>query len=172
MAESCCARFSLCRQLFLHFPQLVHVTAKALSFAVVLAVEVMQNHCLMAAEFFDFFSQRGDFLGKLAALNDLQQGDSVAVGLQLLLPGFPVSKLLCYRLIILENRAVIVDLPFPCIGLLVVHQQAVLQHDQAAAQPFQCFRNMLYGILNDLGQLGKLGFQFPQQLVVCADLPK
>ena len=29
---------------------------------------------------------------------------------------------------------------------------------------------MLYGILNGLGQLGKLGFQFAQQLVVRADL--
>ena len=65
-------------------------------------------------------------------------------------------------MIVFENRAVIADLPFPCIGLLVVYQQAVLQHYQTAAQPFQRFRNMLYGILNDLGQLGKLGFQFPQ----------
>ena len=29
---------------------------------------------------------------------------------------------------------------------------------------------MLYSVFNDLGQLGKLGFQFPQQLVVRADL--
>ena len=73
-------------------------------------------------------------------------------------------------MIILQNRAVIVDLPFPCVSPFAVHQQTVLQHYQTAAQPFQRFRNMLYSVFNDLGQLGKLGFQFPQQLVVRADL--
>ena len=77
--------FTLRCPLLLHFFQLVQVTAEALGFAVVLAVEVVQNHGLSAAEFFDFLSQCGDLLGKLAALGDLQQGYSVAVGLQLLL---------------------------------------------------------------------------------------
>ena len=55
-----CKAFSLCRQPLLHFFRLVQIAAKALSFAVVLAVEVVQDHCLTAAEFFDFFSQCGD----------------------------------------------------------------------------------------------------------------
>ncbi len=69
-----CKAFSLCRQPLLHFFRLVQIAAKALSFAVVLAVEVVQDHCLTAAEFFDFFSQCGGLLGMLTALGDLQQG--------------------------------------------------------------------------------------------------
>ena len=165
-----CMDFPLCGQFLLHFFQFVQITAKALGFAVVLAVEVMQNHCLTAAEFFDFLGQRGDLLGKLAALVNLQRRQNITVHLQILLLRFLVSKLLRYRMIILQNRAVIVDLSFPCVSPFAVHQQTVLQHYQTAAQPFQRFRNMLYSVFNDLGQLGKLGFQFPQQLVVRADL--
>ena len=69
----------------------------------------MQNHCLTAAEFFDFLGQRGNLLGKLTALGNLQQGCGVASGLQLLLLGFLVSKLLCYRMIILQNGAVMLS---------------------------------------------------------------
>ena len=38
-----CKAFSLCRQPLLHFFRLVQIAAKALSFAVVLAVEVVQD---------------------------------------------------------------------------------------------------------------------------------
>lgn len=61
---------SLCRQLFLHFFQFVQVTAKALSFAVVLAVEVMQNHSLTAAEDADAYA---DYLMSLSQAGQLNE---------------------------------------------------------------------------------------------------
>ncbi len=139
VAESCCVRLSLRCQLLLHFFQLVQVTAEALGFTIIFAIEVVQNHCLTAAEFFDFLGQRGNLLGKLTALGNLQQGCGVASGLQLLLLGFLVSKLLCYRMIILQNGAVIVDPDVSMYRPVCCSQQAVLQHYQTCCAAVPTF---------------------------------
>ena len=54
----------------MHFFQFVQVAAKALGFAVVLAVEVMQNHCLTAAEDADAYA---DYLMGLSQAGQLSE---------------------------------------------------------------------------------------------------
>ena len=54
----------------MHFFQFVQVAVKALGFAVVLAVEVMQNHCLTAAEDADAYA---DYLMGLSQAGQLNE---------------------------------------------------------------------------------------------------